>query len=290
MASRKTPYGYKITDGKLNIVNSEANVVLKIFNDKLNGVSGTQIASELYKSAEPYFAEDEKRASDRVYSILSDNRYFGTDGFPQIIDKDTFEKARRTIKKSDKTPKNDTYSLLKKLSYCAECGKGLVRFSCRTGIKQWRCSTKGCANCKPSLTDDELYTAINTILKQISADPELLETGEVLTEYIPVTKVMRIENEIARLKAMQPIDYDAIKREILALAAAKYECCTYSRVPYITEELTAIVSSHQPTEDMDTEYIQRIVSRISVDGKKNISIEFINGKVITYERNGEHNA
>ena len=132
------------------------------------------------------------------------------------IDKDTFEKARRTIKKSDKSPKNDTYSLLKKLSYCAECGKGLVRFSCRTGIKQWRCSTKGCENCKPSLTDDELYTAINTILKQISADPELLETGEVLTEYIPVTKVMRIENEIARLKAMQPIDYDEVNRKLNA--------------------------------------------------------------------------
>ncbi|SDB40080.1 hypothetical protein SAMN02910317_01987 [Ruminococcaceae bacterium FB2012] len=290
MASRKTPYGYTITDGVLNTVSYEAEIVLKIFSSKLNGASGMQIASELFGETVPYFAESEKKAADRVYSILADERYTGKDGYPQIIDEDTFGQARMSLKKSDRSPKTDTYSALKKLTFCSECGRNMVHFSCRTGLKQWRCTAKGCVNFKPSLTDSEFISEVTDILVRITAEPDMLDTGNPLTEYVPTAKVLKLENEITRLKSMQPIDFDAVRREILALAATKYECCSYSRVPYITAELKDLVSQHQSTEEFDTEYLKRIVKRITVDRKKNISVEFINGRIISNKRKGEQNA
>ena len=287
MAARKTPYGYRLSGGKIVISEDEAEIIRQIFTDKANGISGTQLADKLNNSNISYFCENSARASDRVYSILRDERYLGRDSYPQIVDEDTFNKARGSLVKSDRTPKTDAYTILKKLTVCSECGKNMVHFSCRTGKKQWRCTTKGCVNFKPSFTDDEFHRAIIGIITSVTDEPQKLDTGESLTEYTPTVEIMRIENEISRLKAIQPIDYDAIKREILALAVAKYECCTYSRAPYLTAELQDIIAEHGDMEGLDTEYLHRIAKRITVNGEKKISIEFTNGKTISYERGGE---
>ena len=287
MAARKTPYGYRLSGGKIVISEDEAEIIRQIFTDKANGISGTQLADKLNNSNISYFCENSARASDRVYSILRDERYLGRDGYPQIVDEDVFNKARGSLVKSNRTPKPDAYTILKKLTVCSECGRNMVHFSCRTGLKQWRCTTKGCVNFKPSFTDDKFYKATIGIISAVTDESHKLDTGESLTEYKPTVEIMRIENEISRLKAIQPIDYDAIKREILALAVAKYECCTYSRAPYLTAELQDITTEHGAMEGLDTEYLQRIVKRITVNGEKKISIEFTNGKTISYERGGE---
>ena len=287
MAVRKTPYGYRLSGGRIVTDEKEAAIIRQIFADKAGGISGTQLADRLNQSDIKYFCENSARASDRVYSILRDERYLGKDGYPQIIDEDIFQKARGSLVRTNRTPKTDVYTILKKLTVCSECGKNMVHFSCRTGKKQWRCTTKGCVNFKPSFTDDEFHRAIIGIITSVTDEPQKLDTGESLTEYKPTVEIMRIENEISRLKAIQPIDYDAIKREILALAVAKYECCTYSRAPYLTAELQDIITEHGAMEGLDTEYLQRIVKRITVNGEKKISIEFTNGKTISYERGGE---
>ena len=284
MAARKTPYGYRLSGGKIVISEDEAEIIQQIFTDKANGISGTQLANKLNNSNISYFCENSARASDRVYSILRDERYLGRDGYPQIVDEDVFNKARGSLVKSNRTPKTDAYTILKKLTVCSECGKNMVHFSCRTGKKQWRCTSKVCVNFKPSFTDKEFHKAIIGIISAVTDKPQKLDTGESLTEYTPTVEVMRIENEIARLKAVQPIDYDTIKRKILALAVAKYECCTYSRAPYLTAELQKVIELHGAMEGLDTEYLQRIIKHITVNGEKEISIEFINGKTITYER------
>ena len=69
----------------------------------------------------------------------------------------------------------------------------------------------------------------------------------------------------------------------------KYNACTYSREPYITQELQEIIAEHEPSETINTELLLQIVSRITVDENKVIAIEYRNGKRIAYkeENNGE---
>lgn len=134
--------------------------------------------------------------------------------------------------KSVKVP--DTYTVLKKLSYCTVCGTNMVHFSDRTGFKRWRCTKKGCANFQPRIPDDLFVSAVQSIINAVVSAPDMLETGTPLTVYEPTDEIRQAEKGISQLCAAAPIEYEQIKAKMLALAVMKYNACTYSREQYIT--------------------------------------------------------
>ncbi|WP_303800196.1 recombinase family protein [Ruminococcus flavefaciens] len=282
MAIKKTPYGYILAEGKIAVDVEEAGIISRIFDEKANGLSGSKIGAALYDEQIPYFSEDKKKAIDKVYGILRDGRYCGADGYPAIISEDVFGSTNigNTVKKT-KTP--DTYTVLKKLSFCTVCGTNMVHFSDRTGFKRWRCTKKGCANFKPRIPDDLFVLAVQSIMNAVVSDPDMLETGTPLTVYEPTDEIRQAEREISQLCAVQPIEYELIKTKTLALAVMKFNSCTYSREPYITQELQEITADFEPSETINTSLLTQIVDRITVDENKVIAIEFRNGKRIAYK-------
>ena len=287
MASKKTPYGYILAEGKIAVDVEEADIIRRIFDERANGLSGSKIGAALFDEQIPYFSEDKKKAIDKVYGILRDGRYCGTDGYPPIISEEVFGASNigNTAKKA-KTP--DTYTVLKKLSHCTVCGTNMVHFSDRSGFKRWRCTHKGCANFQPRIPDDYFVSAVQSIMNAVISDPDMLETGTPLTVYEPTDEIRQAEREISQLCAVQPIEYELIKAKTLELAVMKFNACTYSREPYITQELQEILTDHEPTETIDTELLTQIASRITVDENKTIAIEFKNGKRVAYKE--ENNA
>lgn len=287
MASKKTPYGYILAEGRIAVDVEEADIIRRIFDEKANGLSGSKIGAALYDEQIPYFSEDKKKAIDKVYSILRDGRYCGTDGYPPIITEDIFGASNigNTAKKV-KAP--DTYTVLKKLSFCTICGTNMVHFSDRSGFKRWRCTKKGCTNFQPRIPNDCFVSAVQSIMNVVVSAPKTLETDTPLTVYEPTDEIRQAEKEISQLCAAAPIEYELIKAKTLALAVMKYNACTYSREPYITQELQEILADHEPTNSIDTELLMKIASRITVDENKTIAIEFRNGKHITYKE--ENNA
>ncbi len=281
MASKKTPYGYILINGSIAVDAEEAEVIKRIFADRISGLSGVKIGTSLYAEHIPTFAEDEKKAADRVYSILNDKRYCGSNEYPTIISEETFIKAKGSMNKKTFGKEQDTYTVLKKMSFCTECGKNMVHFSDKSDVKRWRCTTKGCINSKPRISDDSFLRAVLGILNCVIETPEMLDTGETLTEYIPNEKISQREAELKELINAVPIDNEKIKSRLLELAAAKYMCCTYSRAPYITQELINIISGYEPIEKIDKELLTRIAEKISVNKNKEISVTFKNGKCIT---------
>lgn len=287
MASKKTPYGYILAEGKIAVDVEEADIIRRIFDEKANGLSGSKIGATLYNEQITYFSEDKKKAIDKVYSILRDGRYCGTDGYPPIISEDVFGATNigNTAKKA-KTP--DTYTVLKKLSYCTVCGTNMVHFSDRSGFKRWRCTKKGCANFQPRIPDDLFVSAVQSIINAVVSNPDMLATDTPLTVYEPTDEIRQAEKEISRLCTAAPIEYEQIKAKMLALAVMKYNSCTYSREPYITQELQEIIAEHEPSETINRSLLTQIVSRITVNENKVIAIEFRNGKRIAYKE--ENNA
>ena len=166
MASKKTPYGYILAEGKIAVDVEEADIIRRIFDEKANGLSGSKIGATLYDEQITYFSEDKKKAIDKVYSILRDGRYCGTDGYPPIISEEVFGASNiGRNAKSVKVP--DTYTVLKKLSYCTVCGTNMVHFSDRSGFKRWRCTHKGCANFQPRIPDDLFVSAVQSIMNAV---------------------------------------------------------------------------------------------------------------------------
>ena len=287
MAIKKTPYGYILAEGRIAVDIDEAEIIRRIFDEKANGLSGSKIGAALYDEQIPYFSEDKKKAIDKVYGILRDGRYCGADGYPTIISEDVFG-ATNIGNSAKKVKAPDTYTVLKKLSYCTVCGTNMVHFSDRTGYKRWRCTRKGCANFKPRIPDDYFVSAVQSIMNTVVSDTDMLETDTPLTVYEPNDEIRQAEREISQLCAVQPIEYELIKAKTLALAVMKYNACTYSREPYITQELQDIIAEREPTNMIDTELLMQIASRITVDENKTIAIEFRNGKRIAYKE--ENNA
>ena len=287
MAIKKTPYGYILAEGKIAVDVAEAEIIRRIFDEKANGLSGSKIGAALFDEQTPYFSEDKKKSIDKVYGILRDGRYCGADGYPAIISEDIFG-ASNIGNSAKKVKVPDTYTVLKKLSYCTVCGTNMVHFSDRTGYKRWRCTRKGCANFKPRIPDNYFVSVVQSIMNDVVSDPDMLETGTPLTVYEPTDEIRQAEREISQLCAVQPIEYELIKAKTLALAIMKYNACTYSREPYITQELQEIIAEHEPSETINRSLLTQIVSRITVDENKVIAIEFRNGKRIAYKE--ENNA
>ena len=282
MAIKKTPYGYILAEGKIAVDVEEAGIISRIFDEKANGLSGSKIGAALYDEQIPYFSEDKKKAIDKVYGILRDGRYCGADGYPAIISEDVFGSTNigNTV---NETTTTDIYTVLKKLSCCTVCGTNMVHFSDRTGRKRCRCTKKGCANFKPRIPDDLFVLAVQSIMNAVVSDPDMLETGTPLTVYEPTDEIRQAEREISQLCAVQPIEYELIKTKTLALAVMKFNSCTYSREPYITQELQEITADFEPSETINTSLLTQIVDRITVDENKVIAIEFRNGKRIAYK-------
>ncbi|MBE6869592.1 MAG: recombinase [Ruminococcus albus] len=288
MASKKTPYGYILAEGRIAVDVEEAEIINRIFEEKANGLSGSKIGATLFDEQIPYFSKNKKKSIDKVYGILRDGRYCGADGYPAIISEDIFG-ASNIGNSAKKVKAPDTYTVLKRLSFCNVCGTNMVHFSDRTGFKRWRCTHKGCANFKPRIPDDLFVSAVQSIMNAVVSDPDMLETGTPLTVYEPADEIRQAEREISQLCNIQPVEYELIKTKTLALAVMKYNACTYSREPYITQELHEILSDHEPTNSIDTELLTQVAYRITVDENKVIAIEFRNGKRIAYkeDNNGE---
>lgn len=280
MAVKKTPYGYILANGNIGVDAEEAEIVKRIFCDRISGLSGVKIGAALYNEHIDPFTETEKQASDRVYVILNDERYCGGDGYPPIISEETFAASRSVMNKKVFGKEQDTYTILRKLAFCSECGRNMAHFSDQTKEVRWRCTKKGCINSKPRITDIDFNQRIADILNAVIEAPDILETGEPLTEYVPNERVSEIEAELKVLFDAIPIDHESVKKKLFELAKEKYNCCSYNRAPYITADLKSIVTEYSPSEEINKEMLSRTVERITFDKDKIITVIFKNGKAI----------
>ena len=282
--NQKLPYGYRYADGTIRIDEEESVVIRRIYREKQNGIPGTKIGAGLYADKIPLFSVSEKKAANMVYEILTDKRYCGTEILPAIISEKIFAGARSTLRKrTDKSA--DVYTVIRRLSFCAECGKEFVHAYNGITPARWHCYTKSCVNYKPDITEEKYYSMIKTALNSVIKDPKLLDIKQVLTEYIPDESIREQEAHINTMLSEREIDTENAVSEIFALAEAKYDLCTYSRIPYLTEELKNTVKEYEPSETVNIKLLKRRVDRITVDGDKQISFHFKNGKVMTFEGN-----
>ena len=86
---RSIPFGYQIKDGSAVADENEGPTVKRAFELYLGGDSLAGIAREL----------EIDRYHRGISNLLKDQRYLGTDFYPQLIDQDLFEKVQEVRKK-----------------------------------------------------------------------------------------------------------------------------------------------------------------------------------------------
>lgn len=216
---RKILYGYQIQDGALVIQPQEAEVVKRIFSAYLEGTYQWKIADILNADGVIYSQERPQWTKYRTGFILNNPRYMGADGYPIIIDAETFQKAQAMLQKRRKTVARADRPVLRyreKLR-CGECGSPLKRrFS---GRKRNDTLYLQCGNCgaRMELFDDDLLAEV----ERQTAEHAPSEPSAV--SYEPSGDVVRLTNAINRglERLEQP---EEIVKLILQGVSARYDC------------------------------------------------------------------
>ena len=91
MSKRKLLYGYQIQNGELTVVKAEASVVARVASLYLEGLSYQKLADLLNQEHIPFSKEVPVWDKHKVKRLLENPRYTGQNGYPGILDTETFQ-------------------------------------------------------------------------------------------------------------------------------------------------------------------------------------------------------
>ncbi len=274
--NRRIPFGYQMKNGEIVTEPRELYAVSKIFADYLKGKSLLEISRSMQEEQIPYHpGEDFGWNKNMVKRILENEKYLGTETYPQLISADIFHRANnKKIKKATNiciVP--DELKEIRNITLCAECRKRLFRNQNGT----WNCKTYRCSEFEYVATDQMILSAVLNILNSAIANPSLLDVEAEMSVYTPNGEVVKQKNEISRLMDSTDIEYDRIKAAILELAELKYECCSYDDVPQKTALLKEIMKGVKRLNTLDVELLLKCAEHIMVSHNATIGLELING-------------
>jgi len=281
MRGRKIPYGYKMSNGRYVLEKKEAEIVKLVYEMTAAGKLPNETLKIVQNMDTEYFADDVDKRESKLSCLLRKEYYCGSGDYPAIISKECYDNARRNMSNRSHYYAEGKTKIPFKQTCCAICGGQLFR-NRNMDDRIWKCSTIGCANRTNGIKEDRFYSQILSILMDVQADCSLLDNEAVLTEYKPNANVRKGENEVVMRCHIKPIDDERIKKEIIKLAALKYDCCTYDISQFQTEEIKERLSTCEPLFDIDSLLIKDIVRKVILIDEKHTAIEFKNGKTITY--------
>ncbi len=281
MNGRKIPYGYIMSNGRYILEEKEAKIVKLVFEMAASGKLPNEILKIVRNMDTDYFAGDIDKSTGKITTMLHKEYYCGSGDYPAIITRECYDNARMNMTSRSHYYAEGKTKIPFKQTCCAVCGGQLFR-NRNLDDRIWKCSTVGCANRTNGIKEDRFYSQVLSILMDVQADCSLLDKEAVLTEYKPIMNIRMGENEVVMRCHIKPIDDERIKKEIIKLAALKYDCCTYDRTKYLTEEIKDRLRKCEPIFDIDSLLIKDIVKKVILIDHKHISIEFKNGKNITY--------
>ena len=258
MTNRKNLYGYHIENGELAIVSQEAETVQRIATLYIAGGSYQSIAETLNGDDIPFSAETPLWNKHKVKRLLENPRYTGQNGYPAIIDAETFQVVQRLIqeKTAGYAPSKDRPVLrLKKYLRCGACGGRLLGI----GGKGQRRDTLylRCEYCGMLVTLPD-----TNLMNEVSR--QMVEHGRPAGQpYAPSGEVIRLSNAIDR-GLEHPDKPEDIVSLILQGASARYTCC-----PAVAESET-----FNRLIEVDFKSFGQAVSHITITDKKIIIVHF----------------
>lgn len=277
--NRIIPFGYCMKNGEITTEPKEVYAVVKIFDEYLKGRSLSEIAKLMQSERIRYNAVSDKWNKNMVKRIIENEKYLGTDKYPQIIDDDTFKLAneKRIRKATTLNLISEDLQKIRKRTYCIECGRRLSRIGGNSKYEHWDCRNPDCYKLEYRLTDQMIIGAVLTVLNSTIANPSLLESGGEISTYSPTADVIRKQNEINHMTDSPQVDFDKVKAEIFKLAEMKYDCCSYNESPQKTEKLKELLQGHEQLNSLDIGLFKACVSRIRISHFCTIEVELING-------------
>ena len=248
------PYGYKVQDKKIYIVDEQAEIVRYMFEQYALGTSVPKIIAELNKKG--IVKKGRQFTSNCIYGILKNEKYIGIsrtktgvyeNTYPKIVPLETFEKVQQRValNKFGKGGVADVYLFKHKIrcGYCgstisADCGtnsKGHpVRYYACRGKKKLKNGCKKSAIRKEALEKFVMEVIITSLTEEQTMN-KLIDRIMAIQEQqggeSPALKVMRKERKQAET---------ALNNLLGAIEQGIYSATTNKRLHDLEEQLNEL--------------------------------------------------
>ena len=276
-ANRKLPFGYEMRGGRVKDHPAEAETVRWIYRQYLAGLSYEKLTQELQRQAVPY-VPGKPWNKNMVARILADERYLGTEEFPQVIEPRLYQVVRELLPaKAPVRKKSETAGAIQRLALCGACGAKVRRDPHRHGKERWYCPN--CGGISTKATDLRLEQGVRNILERLIRSPEAITLGTSTggTAAGPLT-----EKEAEFRELLDTPDFDEALAEQLALdlAAARFnalgaEDYEAMRIRYVLENARE--------EDAGPGLLERIAEAVLVHPDGKVSLRLKNRQIIDEE-------
>ena len=284
---RDIPFGYKMEKSKIVPDETESDTVKQIFAMYISGSSLMQIARYLEFSGIRYHSNTAIWNKNSVSRILDNPRYTGSNGYPKIIElKDyTSVKARKAERAQKIVQSPESIQISSTISVCANCGTRMYRVTRKNARPRWVCQNE---QCKETLiiTDDGYREAIDRALDYLALSPALLDPCAPDKEQV-TPDVLRLKNELTAAFNRGSESPEYMRSLIFALAAEQYNALPDMSLIHTLKELQDRIAAEGITEDNRREIEQKAVRRILLSRESGVSIELINGKIISSKEEAE---
>ena len=199
--NRTIPFGYCMKNGEITTNPKEVYAVATIFSEYLNGSSLHQIAKLMESEKIRYTEDSEHWNKNMVKRIIENEKYLGTDKYPQLIAEDIFRLAneKRIRKATTLNLISDDLQAIRNVTYCSECGHKLSRIEGNSKYEKWDCRNPDCYKFEYRLTDRMIIGDVLTVINSVIANPSLIESGGefALTLFFGNLDICRIELTVA---------------------------------------------------------------------------------------------
>lgn len=242
---RKLPYGYEMRMGNIVTRPDEKPWVEYIFRQYITGASLKEIAERLKEDGTPFDA-DRLWNKNMVSRILADERYLGTDRFPQIIEQDTFRRVIeiRCVKSIDAIQKTEAQKMLRR-----KFGFPIT----------------------PYIESEVLY-----LLNHLVKEPERIQTPNRIR--MKEDRLISLKEEMEKLLVEMPADEKQAMQKLNQIAVTMYDAVDPR--DYETYRMRSVFQAEHPRTELDANLIAMNIETVKMDSGGNVQILLKNGQVI----------
>lgn len=254
-------------------------LVKDIFSQYISGSSYQALATRLSWGDIPYHPGTTGWNKHMVKRILENWRYLGTDEYPAIINRDTFEKAAATQKAKTQhyiAPPAWVGALTGKV-YCGHCGASMLRDT-RKRYGRWYC-TGDEHHSAHEVSDDALAGALTSALNFLIKNPHLVEIPP--TELTIVSgETIRLDNEVRRCTGKRGCDENTAISSVCAAAAARYAICDDDSAAVLARGIRRGLEATIPSKMFDTTLSEQTIRMVHISQNSIARITLLTGQTI----------
>lgn len=284
MKKRNIPFGYCYENGAVSIHDKEAEILKRIFEWYISGLSLLKIAEKLNKEQTEYMPGVYGWNKARLMRIIEDKRYIGNEICPALITSDTYEELQKLKCRRSTQNHTDRTADIFKLNLpvlCPNCGCEMHRRHdprCKI-TERWICEDK---KCKTTIvrSDESLLQGIAETLNTVISHPDMIVTAEKHNE--PSNDIRRLNIEIAHTLETYNFPKDSLRKKMMECISLKY--ADIDNEKYISKRLKADFEKSSPLSSYSADLCRRTVKSVVLGADGTVGLTLLNNQKIRKEQ------